>query len=100
MAREKKNEKMVTRTFDMALVTCMCLNVEKAEVSINTFEIVGLYAGKTEKALQEVKRISETNEFKIVAVQKIEQFERLYGMTESEFIAYAKTLPPRGNKTE
>lgn len=94
MAREK----MVTRTVDIALVTCMTVDVTTQTVSYQTFEIVGLYPNN-DKALEAVKKSSETDTYKIVMVKKVEQMERLYGMTEAEFIAYAKPLPPRGTKS-
>lgn len=93
MAREK----MVTRTVDIALITCMVVDVTTQSVSDQTFEIVGLYP-TIDKALEAVKKTAETDTYKIVMVKKVEQTERLYGMTEAEFIAYAKVLPPRGTK--
>ena len=95
MARER----MVTRTVELSIATVMCLNTTTAQVETVAYEIGG---GLTdEKAiLKAVKKLHETDTHKCVAIQSVEQKEILYGMPESEFIAHATILPPRGSKAD
>lgn len=95
MARER----MVARTVELSIVKVMCLNTTTAQVETAAYEIGG---GLTdEKAiLKAVKKLYETDTYKCVAIQSVEQKEILYGMPESEFIAHATILPPRGTKSE
>lgn len=90
MARER----MVTRTVELTIAEVMCLNTTTAEVQVRSFEIGG---GLTEEKaiLKAVKKLHETDTFKCVALQSVSVKEILYGMTEIDFIAHAKVLPPR-----
>lgn len=90
MARER----MVTRTVELTIAEVMTLDTTTAEVRIIPYEIGG---GLTDPAaiLKAVKKLYETESFKCVAVQSVAVKEILYGMTEAEFIANAKILPPR-----
>ena len=90
MARER----MVTRTVELAIAEVMTLDTITAEVRIIPYEIGG---GLTDNAaiLKAVKKLHETDTFKCVAIQSVSVKEILYGMTEQEFIAHAKVLPPR-----
>ena len=94
MARER----MVTRTVELTIAEVMCLNTVTAEVQIHAFEIGG---GLTEEKaiMKAVKKLHETDTFKCVALQGVSVREILYGMSEADFIAHAKVLPPR-TKTE
>ena len=90
MARER----MVTRTVELTIAEVMTLDTVTAEVRIIPYEIGG---GLTDHVaiLKAVKKLHETDTFKCVAVQNVSVKEILYGMTEAEFIARAKILPPR-----
>ena len=90
---------MVTRTVVVTTVEVMCLNVETAGVEINGYTISGTFTDN-ETALKAVKKLHETNTYKCVAVQGMEETEILYGMSEIDFIKLAKVLPPRGTKAE
>ena len=90
MARER----MVTRTVLLTSVEVMCVNVETAEVSINNYELSG-YSMNADEAMKQLKKLYETDSFKLVAIQDMEEKEILYGMTEAEFIQLATVLPPR-----
>ena len=93
MARER----MVTRTVLVTKVQVICLNVEKVETKIETYELSGVYTS-TEQVLKALKKLHETETFKLVAVQELVENEVLYGIPEAEFIKIAKVLPPRGTK--
>lgn len=90
MARER----MVTRTVELTIAEVMTLDTTTAEVRVIPYEIGG---GLTDPAaiLKAVKKLYETDTFKCVAVQSVAVKEILYGMTEAEFIAHSKILPPR-----
>ena len=45
--------------------------------------------------MKKVRPLLETDTLKAVHIVHKEEIETLYGMTEQEFIQYAKVLPPR-----
>ena len=45
--------------------------------------------------MKKVRPLLETETLKAVHIVDKEEIETLYGMTEQEFIQYAKVLPPR-----
>ena len=93
MARER----MVTRTVMVTVAEVMCLNVTNAEVQIIKYEMSGTYAD-TNALLKALKKVYETEEHKLVAVQEVDEKEVLYGMKEVDFIKLATILPPRSSK--
>lgn len=103
-------ESMVTRTIFTTKVTCLCLNTETAE-PFNATVIVPRTYKDNDSLLKAVKKVAERagitdlegNVYhgEPIVVAKIVGFtevETLYGMTESDFLSYAKVLPPRGAK--
>ena len=94
MARER----MVTRTVSETTVTVMCVNVTTAEMT-NKVYTLGQVSNQSD-ALKALKKLYETDTFKLVAVVSMEVSEQLYGMTEVEFIKLARKLPPRSGATE
>lgn len=90
MARER----MVTRTVTETVAEIMCLNVVNCEVTISTFTYAGEFSS-SEELLKTAKKISETEDLKLVHVKSVSTKETLYGMTETDFIKLAKVLPPR-----
>ena len=93
MARER----MVTRTVEVTVVEVMCLDVTTAEVTVVSYDISGKFSTK-EDVLKSLKKVYETDTYKVVAVQSTETKEILYGMSEIDFIRMAKVLPPRGTQ--
>lgn len=94
MARER----MVTRTVEQTTAEVMCLNVETAEVTIESYTIGG--TPTESELLKKLRKMYETETFKLVAIQKIETDTLLLGMTEEDFIRHAKVLPPRKDYTK
>ena len=101
---------MVTRTIITTSATCLCLNTETAE-PFNELVTVPRTYKDNEALLKAVKKEVEragittpdgkTYYGEPIVVAKIvdsTEIETLYGMTESEFIAHANVLPPRGTK--
>lgn len=103
-------ESMVTRTIITTRATCLCLNTETAE-PFSTMVTVPRTYKDNEALLKAVKKVVEhvgvtdpsgnTYYGEPIVVAKVvdsTEIETLYGMTESEFLAYARVLPPRGTK--
>ena len=93
MARER----MVTRTITSTTYKVMSVNTETCEVSIVPYATSEEFIDD-EKAFKFLRKKYETDTLKLVKIESIEITEQLYGMTEVEFMQYAKLLPPRGTK--
>lgn len=85
---------MVTRTIVATKVNVMCLDVQKGE-PFNESVVVPRTYKDDEALLKKVRPLLETETVKAVHVVDKKEIETLYGMTEQEFIQYAKVLPPR-----
>lgn len=85
---------MVTRTCKTTNVTVLGMDIETAEPMHKTATLSRTYKSN-EQVLKAVKPLLETDTFKVVTVINVEVNEKLYGMTEAEFIAAAKILPER-----
>ena len=85
---------MVTRTIVATKVNVMCLDVQKGEPFNETITVPRTYKDD-EAVLKKVRPLLETEMVKAVYIVGKEEIETLYGMTEQEFIQYAKVLPPR-----
>ena len=94
MARER----MVTRTISNTTYKVMTVNTETCEVQILPY-ITSEEFLDDEKALKQLRKKHETDTVKLVKIESVETTEQLYGMSEVEFMQYAKLLPPRGTKT-
>lgn len=86
-------ETMVTRTIVTTIVTALCVNVEEK----TTFEkeIILPRTYKDQKSLNKALAKVSTDVEKVVSVISTTTKETLYGMSEVDFIANAKVLPPR-----
>lgn len=93
MARER----MVTRTVNVTEVEAICMEIVTVETQIKTLELSGTYKDQKDM-LKALKKAYETDTFKVVAIQTVNEKEILYGMPEIEFIKLAKVLPPRSVK--
>lgn len=90
---------MVTRTITTAEVEVLCMNIETVAVETKTFNLLGGVSTE-ELMMKQIKTKFETDTLKPVHIQKMTEFETLYGMTEEDFIKVAKVLPPRGTTTD
>ena len=86
-------ESMVTRTVIGTKVTALAMDTNTCEPSNVTYEIGGSYVND-EKLLNKVRKEHDTEDFKIVKIVNVEQFEKRYGMKEADFIANAVELEP------
>lgn len=89
MARER----MVTRTITTTEVQALCINIETTEVFTQSFTFTTLV--KDEKTMINNAQPQCDDNIKVVAIKEVAENETLYGMTETDFIKYAKVLPPR-----
>ena len=85
---------MVTRTIVVTKVNVMCLDVQKGEPFNESVTVPRTYKDD-EVLLKKVRPLLETETVKAVHIVDKEEIETLYGMTEQEFVHYAKVLPPR-----
>lgn len=92
MAREPQ----VTRTIVTTKVTATCVNLETNAVEETEFILPRTY--KDNKALLKALSTHNTETYHVVAVKSTTTEQTLYGMTESDFIKYAKVLPARVSK--
>lgn len=92
-------ERMVTRTVSTTTVDVLVINIETAEVGTKSF-VLGQNMVKDEKTmLNNAQKMLDdetgTTFWKCVAIKNLKEEETLYGMTEQDFLKYAKVLPPR-----
>lgn len=90
----------VTRTIPTTKAVLMVADIEAAEFHSVEVNLPRTY--KDDDAIIKAARpLAETTpNLKVVSVAHVEVIEQLYGMPESEFLKYAKVLPPRGTKAE
>lgn len=84
----------VTRTIETTTVTAVCLDLTEQK----PYEIVYILSGRFKSPAQIQKALEkELNDetHRVVHVKESTEATALYGMTEQEFIKYAKPLPPR-----
>lgn len=89
--------RMVTRTINVTVVEAMCVDTSIAEVTVKTLELTG-GTFTDEKALKALKKEYETDTFKVVAIQKMEVHEEIYGLKEIDFLKVAQKLDPATRK--
>ena len=90
--------RMVTRTINVSVLEVMCVDTSTSEVTVKQFELTGETLSN-EKALKILKKEYETDTLKLVAIQKTEVREEMYGLKETDFIKVAKKLDPATRKT-
>lgn len=88
--------RMVTRTINVTVVEAMCVDTT-AEVTVKSLELTG-ETFTDEKALKALKKEYETDTFKVVAIQKMEVHEEMYGLKEIDFLKVAQKLDPATRK--
>ena len=85
---------MVTRTITTTKAIVMCVNIADGETF--TKEVILPRTYKDNKSLmKQITKLVDNDTVKAVHVVDKTEVETLYGMTEQEFISYAKELPPR-----
>ena len=88
---------MVTRTIQSTKVKALCVDIMEQKPYEAEFVLSGTY--KDAKSLMKaLEKVANTDTTKVVHIKTSEVVEKLYGMTEQEFLERAKELPPRGAK--
>lgn len=85
---------MVTRTINFTEVTALTVDVVAQATATQVYTLSGTYADN-DKLIKALKKEYESDTIKVVSVISSEVQEKLYGMTEQEFMSLAKVLPPR-----
>lgn len=93
-----RKERMITRTIAQTIAEIMCIDVTIAQVEIIETKIGGEYT--PEELLKVLKKLYETDTYKVVNIQSMKSDQLLLGISESDFIKYATVLPPRTKKVE
>ena len=89
--------RMETRNIKVTVIEAMSVDTLTAEVSIKELELTG-ETFTEEKALKELKKEYETDTLKVVAIQKMEVHEEMYGLKEIDFLKVAQKLDPATRK--
>lgn len=84
---------MVTRTIKEVTASIMYVNVNAGEVGYTDIILSGDLT--TDEVLKLAKKQLEDETIKVVSVVSVHTEEKLYGMTEVDFIKLASVLPPR-----
>ena len=87
---------MVTRTIVATKANVMCLDVQIGEPCNRVITVPRTYKNN-EALMKKVRPLIENETLKAVHIVDKEEIETLYGMTEQDFIQYAKVLPPRNS---
>lgn len=90
-------EPMVTRTIKTTEVTVLAVNVEQGEACNETLTVSRTYSDD-KKLLKVLKETFDTDTFKVVSIIDKHEVETLYGVTEQEFITFAKVLDAETRK--
>lgn len=91
--------KMVTRTVGITRITAVVLNVDTLESHETTITVTGKYEQGT-KELKSLLASKSTETLMYVKAISCDYEEKLYGMTDEEFLVHAKELPPRTGKAD
>ena len=91
--------RMITRTVKGTVANVMCLDTLAAKAVNADYEISGVYQDNV-KLLKALQAVYETDTLKLVHIVSSFETKQLYGMSENEFMLYAKKLLPRGTSSE
>ena len=91
MARQPQ----VTRTITTTKVVLMAADISTGEL-VDVEMILPREYKDAEAILKMAGKVGVNPNLRYVYVKSAEVVETLYGMTEAEFLRYAKPLPPRG----
>ena len=82
-----RRERMIIRTITQTSAQVMTIDVTNSEVSIFETKIGGVYTDS--ELLKVLKKIYETDTYKLVHIESNTHEEILLGMSESKFMKYA-----------
>lgn len=82
---------MITRTVESTVFDVFCVNVSTQTTETKTFKLAGRVKD-ADKALRKLRVEHETENVKIVYIVDSRLEQKLYGMTEEDFVANAVEL--------
>lgn len=88
---------MITRTIMSTRATVLCLDIETAEPTTEVFELARTYKDE-DKLMKALKAQYENESTKLVHITSIDEVEKLYGMSETDFMLNAVELDPTTRK--
>lgn len=91
--------RMVTRTITATVVRALVANLEENTLVTKELKIGGRFEDTNAKDFQKAIKLAYPDEI-IAKVLEMWYEETLYGMLESDFLKYAKVLPPRNGNGE
>ena len=92
-------ERMITRTVTTNICSVVAVNTESMTVEKLSIPATVEY-DTVEKAEKYFRKNWKIDGLAFAKVESITKEEKLFGMSEIDFIKYAKELPPRGTKEE
>ena len=92
-------ERMITRTVVTNICNVVAVNMENMTVEKLSIPATVEY-DTVEKADKYFRKNWNVTGLAFAKVESITKEEKLYGMSEIDFIKYARELPPRGTKEE
>ena len=85
---------MVTRTIQTTKVVALCVDISTSQTSEKEYILPGTYKDDLH-TLKALAKLANDDNNKVVHIKHAEVYNTLYGMSENDFIANAKVLPPR-----
>lgn len=82
---------MITRTIETTVFEVFCIDTTTQKTETRTFTFSGRVKD-TDKALKKLRKENETDTFKLVYVVNSRLEQKLYGMSEADFVAHAAEL--------
>ena len=93
-----KKEKLITRTIITTKVDAKFFNLKDEAVFNSEMTFTGkLDEKEAKKACMAVIENNPTCGYTFIKINSLENIEKLYGVTESDFMSIAKELQPRKN---
>ena len=93
MARERQ----ITRTINVTTATAVCMDITTMENETKQLVITG-DVPSADKVLKDLRKLYDTDTFKVVAIKEMTTVEKLYGLSEVDFLKYAVELDPETRK--
>lgn len=93
MARERQ----ITRTINVTTATAVCMDITTMENETRELVITG-DVPSADKVLKDLRKLYDTDTFKVVAIKEMTTVEKLYGLSEVDFLKYAVELDPETRK--
>lgn len=88
-------ERTITRTSKTTVYTVLCLDIETQDVKVETFSMTSSTLKTEADKLKYINENLLTDNLRAVAIKGEQVEERLYSLSEDDFIKYARVIPNR-----